>query len=161
MIWENKQENYFRRCNWQHGSEIICVIPVFTLSKMILLNRNNSFIFFPAKNFINFNFWKMLISTYKKRNWASMCQSYSMFENCFQSGYSISCLSFYGDVGYWVSAICPINVRNSLGVFEFSAHISFVDTLGRILERMRKNMSFISFIAIQISKVFGIIPNGL
>ena len=117
----------------------------------------------------------MLISTYKKRNWASMCQSYSMFENCFQSGYSISCLSFYGDVGYWVSAICPFNykilngslvwyieysgsyiellvlllsyllvwrrrwrnllmsaphVRNSIGVFEFSANIFLTPLVG-------------------------------
>ena len=81
-----------------------------------------------------------------------MYQSSSMFENCFQSGYSISCLSFYGDVGYWVSTCPKLHI---IGVFEF------FDTLGRILERMRKNMSFISFIAIQISKVFGIIPNGL
>ena len=37
----------------------------------------------------------------------------------------------------------------------------FVDTLGRILGSMRKNMQFISFIAFQISNVFGTFQNGL
>ena len=53
MIWENKRVNNLRRCNWQYGSEIICVIPVYTLSKMIMVNQNNIFILFFSQRKIS------------------------------------------------------------------------------------------------------------
>ena len=134
---------------------------------MILQHLNNIFIFFSEKNFNDFNFWKMRISTYKKRNWASMCLNVRELFSKWVFHFLLIILwrcRILGVRDFLETSNIPNLILNfsfcfchTFGITELKTWkfvylscwpIDVFDTLGRILERMRKNMSFVPFIAI-------------